>query len=155
MSKIKKPCGTEEEFDRSRLERSIASAGARPDTARRIAQSVRETDGMSSELLRNAVAQELMKEDPMLSRTYMASENLVTRIEPSAPQGVARMSEMVMRYLKVASGQPVKLEHQGRVADVRVEAAKAVHPKEIELNRADVDKLQAKEGDRVNVRFPW
>jgi hypothetical protein len=155
MSKIKKPCGTEEEFDRTRLERSIASAGARPDTARRIAQSVGATGDISSELLRNAVAQELMREDPVLSRTYMTSENLVTKIEPGIPQGLARMSEDVLRHLRVASGQPAVLSHQGRVADVRIEAAKSVHPKEIVVSRADATKLQAKEETRVNVRFPW
>jgi len=105
--------------------------------------------------LRSAVAQELMKENPVLSRTYMASENLITKIEPGIPQGLARMSEDVLRYLQVASGQPAMLSHQGHVADVRIEAAKSVHPREIVVSGADVTKLQAKEGARVNVRFPW
>lgn len=154
MSKIRKPCGNEEEFDRTRLERSIRSAGARPETADRIARSIHVTEGLSSEIVRNAVAEELRKEDPMLSKTYMATENLVTKREPKMPQGVAHVSADVLRYLRVPPGQQAVLAHAGRVADVRVEGAKTVHPKEIALSGADLNRLAADEGARVSVRFP-
>ena len=108
MSRIRKPCGTEEEFDRKRLERSIESAGVRTEVARKIAQDVNVTDGLSTDIIRNSVAGELGKIDPKLSRTYMATENLVMKREPRMPQGVAQVESACRAILGAGEGLAFK-----------------------------------------------
>jgi len=70
MPMVKKRSGKEEEFDRTKVERSMRAAGAKEDTARRIAEGVKHREGMATSEIRNHVAAELKRHEPETAKRY-------------------------------------------------------------------------------------
>ena len=153
MPKIRKPCGTMEEYNRARLEQSILSAGAPPETADRISKKIRAFDGVSVDDIRNSVARELQSEDPRLADAYLRSENLITRISPAVQPGEAEVSSDVVRRAMASPGQKAVLQVGNRATDVSVKPRDVVPPTEIRMSKRDVERLEARDGARVTVSF--
>jgi 2-phosphoglycerate kinase len=70
MPKLKKRLGKEEEFDRTKLEKSIKKAGASENTARMIAEGVKHREGMATSEIRNHVIAELKRHEPEAAKRY-------------------------------------------------------------------------------------
>lgn len=153
MPKVRKPCGAMEEYNRARLEHSIKSSGASPETARSVADKIRPFDGVSVDDIRKTVATELKATDPRLEQAYLRSENLITRSSAALSPGVAEISDEVMRRLMASPGQMAVLQAGNSVADVKVQPTNVVPPTEIRVSKRDIERLDAKEGARVTVSF--
>ena len=153
MPKIRKPCGAIEEYDRARLEHSIKSSGASPETARKIADKLRPFDGVGVDDIRKTVAVELKGTDPRLEQAYLRSENLISRSSTALSPGVAEISEDVMRRLMASPGQMAVLQSGNSVADVKVQPTNVVPPTEIRVSKRDIERLDARDGSRVTVSF--
>jgi hypothetical protein len=150
--KIKKKTGELEDFDRSKLERSLLSAGASADTAKRISEHVQPVEGLSTDDLRRRVAEELLRENQALSGAYMSTRSLRVRGEAGLVQGVARLNAEHLRGLQPE--RAALLMSSGKKAEVRLQPATGAGPNEIHLSNMDMMKLGIQEGSRIQVRYP-
>jgi anaerobic selenocysteine-containing dehydrogenase len=64
------------------------------------------------------------------------------------------MHEELIKSFGIHTGDKVNLTHLENEARVEVQAEEAGNPREVVVNRSDLEKLGAEEGARVNVRFP-
>ena len=153
MAKVRKRTGELEEFDRRKLEESVRRAGGSPEVAKRISQRVQPEDEITSEELRRRVADELNRESASLSGAYLSTEMLRTRYSSDLGAGIARVHEDLLKRQGARSGAHVFMRHKGREAEVKVESDPKLNPREILVNRSDLEKLGAQEGVRLDVRF--
>lgn len=70
MPKVKKRSGKEEEFDRAKLEKSLKNAGAKEETTRKVAETVKPREGITTSEMRNHVIKELKRHDPETAKRY-------------------------------------------------------------------------------------
>jgi hypothetical protein len=154
LAKVRKRSGEVEEFDRKKLEESVRRAGASPEAAKRIAQRVEPKGDTSSDELRRRVADELRQESMALSGAYLATKLLRTRMSSDLKSGVVRIHEDLLKTQGVRPGEHVMLRHKDHEAKMQIESHKDQHPREIVVSRSDLDKLGAKEGTRLDVKFP-
>ncbi len=154
MVKVLKRSGNLEEFDRRKLEQSIRHAGASEEIAGRIAKRIEPREGMSTADLRRMVSEELRRENATLSGAYTTTKRLRARGSPDLKSGVVRLHEDLLKPFDVHSGDKINLAHKENEARVEVQIGRSDDPREVVVNRADLEKLGAKEGTRVNVRFP-
>jgi len=77
MAKLKKRSGREEEFNRSKLERSMTKAGAKEETARKVAGKITPREGMSTSEIRRKVTEELKRENPQAASQYESFKKTV------------------------------------------------------------------------------
>ncbi|UCE80814.1 MAG: hypothetical protein JSV94_06660 [Methanobacteriota archaeon] len=154
MAKVRKRSGKLEEFDRRKLEESIRRAGASPEVAGRISKRIEPKDEVSSEELRRKVTEELRRESSALSGAYQSTKLLKIRSSSEARNGVVRINEQLLKEYGARSGGHVTVRHKDREAKMQVEARPELDPHEIQVNKADLDKLGAREGVRLDVKFP-
>jgi hypothetical protein len=154
LVKVQKRSGDLEEFDRRKLEQSIRHAGASEEAAKRIAARIEPKEGMSTADLRRKVSEELKRENVALSGAYTTTKRLRARGSPDLKSGVVRLHEDLLKPFNVHPGDKVNLMHRENEARVEVQSERSGDPREVVVNRADLEKLGAKEGTRVNVRFP-
>ncbi len=153
MAKVRKRSGESEEFDRGKLEESVRRAGASPEVAKRVAEQAEPKGDVSSDELRRRVADELRKESTSLSGAYLSTKMLRTRTASDLKSGVARIHEDLLKSQGARSGEHVMLRHKDREAKVQIESDSNLHPREIAVSMSDLDKLEAKEGIRLDVKF--
>ncbi len=154
MAKVRKRSGESEEFDRQKLEKSVQRAGASPEVAKRVAQEVEPKGDVSSEELRRRVADELRKESTSLSGAYLSTKMLRTKTSSDLKSGMVRIHEDLLRRQGAKSGEHVMLRHRDHEAKMQIESDSNLHPREIAVSRSDLDKLEAQEGIRLDVKFP-
>lgn len=150
--RIRKKSGELEEFDPGKLERSLLNAGASTDLAKRISERIRPSEGLSTDDLRRRVAEELLRENGVLSGAYISTRRLKVRNDPTLPPGTARLHAEHMRGLRSDSG--ALLFSSDKKAEVRLQPASSVDPREIRLSKADMERLSVQDESRVSVRFP-
>jgi len=150
--KIRKKSGELEEFDPGKLERSMLNAGASADLAKRVSERIRPSEGLSTDDLRRRVAEELLRENGVLSGAYMSTRRLKARSDPTLPLGTAMLHAEHMRGLKSNPG--ALLFSSGRTAEVRLQPAPSVDSREIRLSKADMERLSVQDESRVSIRFP-
>jgi len=153
MVRIEKRSGRSEEFSRGKLEDSLRRAGASTGVARRVSARIQPKEGQSTSELRRTVADELRKEDPALSAAYASTRRLSARSSTRARAGVAHVHESLLKSLDLSAGQMARLNLGGKEAELRLERAADLSHAEIELNRADLERLGAREGSRQEFRF--
>ena len=76
MTMVKKRSGEMQEFGRSKLEESMKRAGAKEEVAKRIAEKIVASEGMTTEPLRQRVGEELRAVDPMSADAYLSTRRL-------------------------------------------------------------------------------
>ncbi|MBN1677100.1 MAG: hypothetical protein JW880_01035 [Candidatus Thermoplasmatota archaeon] len=154
LTKIRKPCGEAENFDRNRLVQSVRSAGVSEQTAKNVVDRIRLPEEVSTDELTRLVAEHLRQVNPSLSGAYAATENLKVRSAPDVSAGVAKIPDNLVKRFGVSSGQRVKVSHLNSRAEMAVEPGRDVDPREVILNKVDLYKLGAYEGAKVSVTFP-
>lgn len=154
LTKIRKPCGEAENFDRNRLVQSIKSAGVTEQMASSVVDRIRLPAEVSTDELTRLVAEHLRQVNPSLSGAYVATENLKVRSTPEVSAGVAQIPEDLVKRFGLSSGQRVMVSHLNSKAEMAAQPAKSVDPREIRLNKVDLYKLGAYEGAKVSVTFP-
>lgn len=152
-ARIKKRSGELQEFDRRKLEESMKRAGASEETARRVADRIEPSEGMTTDELRKHVSRELERENALLSGAYASTRRLRARTASDLAAGVALFHEEVLRQHGLQSGQPAHVVHMDRRADVQVRPTESAKLAEIWMSKSDLERLGASEGSRVNVRF--
>lgn len=150
--KIQKKSGELQEFDRRKLEESIRQAGASPEVAKRVAEKIQPSEGMSTHELRWRVADELRNENIALSGAYMSARRLRVKAAKDLSAGVARLHTDHLRGLD--SNPSALLAHGNNRAELRIEPATSVAAHEVLLSHADLQRLAVQEGSRVAIRFP-
>ncbi len=150
--KIQKKSGELQEFDRRKLEESVRRAGASQDVAKRIAEKIQPSEGMSTQDIRRRVSDELRNENMALSGAYMSARRLRARAAQDLSAGVARLHTDHLRGL--SSDQSAMLVHGNKRAELRVEPSASAASHEVLLSSADLQRLGIQEGSRVAVRFP-
>jgi len=151
---VRKRSGKVEEFDRRKLEESMRRAGASPEIVKRVSQRIEPKEETSSDELRKKVAEELRRESTTLSGAYMSTKNLKIRTSSEVKAGVARLNEELLKEHGARSGGHVMVRHKDREAKMQIEAIPKLSPQEIQVSKADLEKLGAQEGVRLDVRFP-
>lgn len=153
MARVRKRSGEMEEFDRRKLEESIRRAGASDETARRVADRIRPSEGVSTDELRRMVSQELRRESEALSGAYTTTRRLRARSDSGLSTGVVKMHEDLLRQHGLKEGEQAHIVHEDRRAEVKVRPEGSARPAEILMSKSDLERLGASEGSRVNVRF--
>jgi hypothetical protein len=148
---IRKKSGELQEFDRRKLEESMKRAGASEEVARRVSERIQPSEGQSTDEIRKRVAEELRREDPATSGAYASAKRLRARSTSDAASGVARLHAELLRQLEAKPGDRARLSFGEKTAEVRLEQASAAQPHEVQLHRADLERLGASEGSRVVV----
>ena len=154
MTQVRKRSGETEEFDRRKLEESVRRAGASPEVAKRISHRIEPNGDISSEELRSRVADELRMESTALSGAYLSTKMLRIRATDDLKPGMVRIQEDLLKRQGARSGEHVLLRHKDREQKMQIEADSDLHPREILVNRSDLDRLGAQEGYRLDVKFP-
>lgn len=142
-----------QEFDRRKLEESIRKAGASDETARKVADRIKHSEGTTTEELRKQVSQELKRENAALSGAYASTRRLRARSASDLAAGVVLLHEELLKQYGLQSGQAAHVVHMDRRADVHIRPTESAKPAEIWMSRSDLDRLGATEGSRVNIRF--
>lgn len=153
MARVRKRSGETQEFDRRKLEESIRRAGASDETARRVADRIRPSEGVSTDELRRMVSQELRRESEALSGAYTSTRRLRAREDSKLSAGVVKLPEELLRQHGLKEGQQAHVVHMDRRTEVKVRPESSARPAEILMSRSDLERLGASEGSRVNVRF--
>lgn len=152
MTMVKKRSGEMQEFNRSKLEESVKRAGAKEDVAKRIAEKIVASEGMTTEQLRQKVGEELRAVDSMSADAYLSTRRLKAKVSAETPVDAGRVSEHLAKLFEQQKALQASLYHGARREDVRVEPAHKSFG-EIWLNKAVLDRLAAQEGARIAVRF--
>ena len=88
-----------------------------------------------------------------MSSAYELTKHLRIRASSEAKTGVARINERLLREHGARSGGHVMIRHRDKETKMQVEARSELDPREIQVNRSDLDKLGAQEGVRLDVKF--
>jgi len=151
MPKIKKRSGREEEFNRSKLERSITRAGVDEPTSRSLAERIRPRDGLTTSEIRRQVSSELKSRNTEASKRYESTRTHVARTSPEVKKDSARLHKDMLGELGVSPGETLELSHEGKSYRVSIEPSHA-DKREIHLHSDALKALAASEGKRVAVR---
>ena len=151
MTLLNKRTGTQEEFNKTKLEESIKRAGATEETARGIAPRIDPTTVNTTEEIRTRVVEELRKTDAAIAERYERTRNLAARKAVEAAIGTVRLHTGTMKALGASPGDSIILEHRGNTHTLRAETA-SVEMREIHLHETDLEKLGATEGTRLATR---
>lgn len=151
MPLVNKITGTQEEFDRGKLEESIRRAGATEETAREIASRIDPTTVNTTTEIRRRVAEELREKDAAMAERYEKTRNLAARKAVEAVMGTVMLNEETMKALGANPGDSIILEHQGNTHTLRAETA-PIGRKEIQLGEEDLATLGAAEGTKLAAR---
>lgn len=151
MTLLNKRTGTQEEFNRTKLEESIKRAGATEETAREIAPRIDPTTVNTTEEIRTRVVEELRKTDATIAERYERTRNLAARKAVEAAIGTVRLHTGTMKALGASPGDSIILEHHGNTHTLRAETA-SVEMREMHLHETDLEKLGATEGTRLATR---
>ncbi len=151
MTSVKKKDGSEEKFDRNKLERSIRYAGADEKIAREVAATVEEKEGMTTDDIRRTVTHELSNRNAEVASRYKDTKRFAAKKAIDAAKGTARITEKCMKKLNIKSGDVIELMHENKRHSVRAEKA-SVGRIEIHLHEEDLKALGAHEGTRIAVR---
>ncbi|HII40233.1 MAG TPA: hypothetical protein HA326_03340 [Thermoplasmata archaeon] len=152
MTNVKKRSGEMQEFSRSKLEESMTRAGAKEEVAKRVAERIQPSEGLTTEEVRRKVGEELRKEDAAIADSYLSTRRLKAKMNEQVPVDAGRVSEHLAKIFEPQKGLLASLYHGARKADVRVEPAHKNYG-EIWLNKAVLEQLAAQEGARIAVRF--
>jgi len=155
---VTKADGSVETFDRSKLERSLRSAGADEATASEVALRVEgqlRVAGIraTTREVRSLVMEQLARRDPDSADRYDGTRKLVVRPAVEATTGVARLPPGVVASMRLRNGGTLHLVVRGhwRILGVEVNERTAILGDEVRLNVSDMRALGVHSGDRVLV----
>jgi hypothetical protein len=151
MTLLNKRTGTQEEFNKAKLEQSISRAGATEETAKEIASRIDPTTVNTTEEIRTRVAEELRKTDATIAERYERTRNLAATKAVEAAMGTVRLHTETLEALGASPGDSIVLEHAGNTHTLRAETA-PVERREIHLHETDLQKLGATEGTKLATR---
>jgi hypothetical protein len=151
MTLLNKRTGTQEEFNKTKLEESIIRAGAAEEAAREIATRIDPTTMNTTEEIRTRVVEELRKTDATIAERYERTRNLAATKAVEAAMGTVRLHTETLEALGANPGDTIILEHAGNTRMLKAETA-PVERREIHLHEMDLEKLGATEGTRLAAR---
>ena len=151
MPLLNKRTGTQEEFNKAKLEESVTRAGATEEAAREIASRIDPATVNTTDEVRTRVIEELRKTDAAIAERYERTRNLAARKAVEAAIGTVRLHTETLEALGVNPGDSIILEHAGNTHTLRAETA-PVERREIHLHETDLEKLGATEGTRLATR---
>jgi len=151
MPKIKKRSGREEEYDRSKLERSIKRAGADEPTSRTISERIKPSEGLTTREIRRQVSTELKDQNPEAGKRYESTRSHVVAVSSAVKKGSARLHTDMLKELGAKAGETLEVSHEGKSHKVNIEPSPADR-REIQLHSEALKALGASKGKRVAVR---
>lgn len=154
MTTVTKKDGRKEEFDRTKIERSVRSAGVDEETARRVADQVPKKEGILSEGVREIVKKVLEEWDAEAAQRYDRTRRLAAKKSIATTKGTARLSNDAMECLKLKPGDSVEASHDDQKCTLRAERDEKtdIRWSEIWLNYEDMKDIGIPEGKRVLAR---
>jgi len=150
MVNIKKRDGRTEAFDASKLERSLRATGASASTVREVTSRVKAREGMTVDEIRSTVSKELRARDAKAAEHYDGTRRMVATTAVEAATGTVRMTEEMMRSLRMSEGDSVELSFSGRTRSLRAERA-APGVRGVQLSATELRALGLRDGSRVTV----
>jgi hypothetical protein len=151
MSKLKKRSGYQEDFDKTKVEKSLRNAGVAEETASKIAEKLRPSEGTPTSEVRRQIVNELKTQDPETGRRYESIRALVAKATAGVGKAAARLQEETLKALGAKAGEVLELEHFGKKDRVKAEKS-AVNQREIHLRHETLRTLGAPEGKKLAVR---
>jgi len=150
MDVIRKNGGTVEQFDPSKLERSVRAAGADDLIVQEVVGSVGPTDVRTTRELRHEVSKRLRGRDEEVARRYETSRVVLAHATDEVAKGEVCMNEGVVQQLMLWADDLVELRHAGRSSMARIYRCNP-ETRELLVNPAQMRALDASEGSRVVV----
>mgnify|MGYP006288141951 CR=1 FL=1 len=152
MVKIIKRSGMKEDFDSSKIEKSLTRTGLDLETATKIASEVEPEESTNTSVLREKIKERLDKIEPEIASEY--SENLRRRIyhESETPEGEVFVSGDTLKALSAKEGDTLQLTHQKNIISMEANKYPYARAREIYLNKIDFDKLGVTEGKKILIK---
>jgi len=154
MPRIRKLSGTEEEFERAKLESSLQRAGTAEQVARELATRLSVREGLSTSELRSQVLSELRAKDAAAAERYERTRCCAAQASAGVPQDVVRLHPETLKRLEVQPGATLELEHAGRRRTLRAEESSAVSSQELHIHNDVLSSLGASAGAKLALRRP-
>ena len=151
MPLINKRAGSQEEFNRAKLEESITRVGATEEEAKEIVSRIDPTSLKTTEEIRRHVVEELRKTNASAAERYEATRNLAAKKAMEAVMGTVKLHAETMKTLGANPGDSIIIEHRGNTHTLRAETA-PIEAREMHLHERDLEKLGATEGTRLATR---
>ncbi|MCK4392254.1 hypothetical protein KAX17_05060 [Candidatus Bipolaricaulota bacterium] len=151
MAKVKKRTGREEDFDRSKLEKSLKRTGAKDETVREIAEKIKPREGITTSEVRSQAASELRSRNVEAAKHYESTRTRKAKTSSEVPIGTVRLDEKTLKALNASAGDTMELVHEGKTQRMKVEAFFAAQ-EEIQLHPEALEALGATEGTKVAFR---
>ncbi len=155
---ILKENGKNEEFESSKLERSIRNVGKDENTAKEISKMVTDRKPASTREIRSIVSKELRnrsvdasrnyEESRSAARRYMESRMLVAKNGNKAEKGTAMLPENAMKRLNLDDGDRFMVMHgnQRQVLTAKLSEDEKIRWNEISLHKDDMHNIGASDG---------
>ncbi|MFQ6128337.1 MAG: ATP cone domain-containing protein [Thermoplasmata archaeon] len=148
---VKKRTGSQERFNRRKLERSLIRAGANQKTAKEIATKINRSTVKTTAEVRARAVLELGKIDPSLARRYESTRSLAVRESMETVKGTLRLHIETLNELGAKRGGSVTVEHKGMKKTFVTEAG-SVQRRWMQMNVGDIRDMRVREGMRLVVR---
>jgi len=153
MANVMKRDGRSEDFNNQKIKLSVLRAGANEKVASEVANTILESNAMTTANIRMAVTEELRKRNPESAKNYENTRRLTARKAIDAARGTVRISEEIMKRLDIKPGDPVELRHGNNTHRMKADKG-ASSARDINLNHEDLKTLGVTEGLRIAVRSP-
>jgi len=151
--KIRKRMGIPQEFDRSKIQRSMECSGVPTSIASMIAAEVKPKEDMSTEEIRKYVVNRLKQENPAYAASYESTRRLNIRGSAYVSKGVCRINEDFMSRMGLEPGQNVMLMSGDSRIDLRAESVPSLSSREVLVNDTDLNALRAPPGARIELKM--
>jgi hypothetical protein len=149
MFDLLKRDGRHEEYDRTKLTRSLVRAGVAPYMLAGILDSVAPIPDQDTGSLRADVEAELESWHPNAARRYATTRCLIVRASEQSGYGWVCLNPETARRLGLKSGDAVWLGHDGTPASFSVESHDGVERGQAWLNPREMAAMGVREGTKL------
>ncbi len=151
MARLTKRDGTQEEFQRTKVEESLRRVGASEDVINNTLQRVTPTNGESTSSFRNRITTELRSRSPETAQRYENSRRLEANRSENVAEGTARVNPTTLRHYGWKPGETVNVQHGSTSLPVRVEESSQAGTRTVHFNPRTLASLGTSEGTKVSL----
>lgn len=151
MTKVTKRDGRQQDFSKTKLEKSLRNCGATDEVIRTTVDRINPREGESTASLRSRVATELAARDAGAARCYQSTRRLTAATATDVPEGTIRVHPTTASNHGWRPGQSVEVENGGTRMRMRIEESSSPDALHAQFNSRALESLRATEGTRVNI----
>jgi len=152
MAKVRKSNGETEDFEKSKIERSLKRAGADKDSITRIKKIISDSDYKSTDEIRRKITAELKNEgEKKIAEKFARTKRRKVIPSEKVDKGFVKLHQSTLETLDVEENSDVILSYGKK--KITLKAQKSHSGKRVaRLNPSDFKKVNLGEGKKVSIR---